>query len=316
VKPLVLKTTGLRWVFEHKSDGLMPRSKRVTLPWILALLLLLTGCGHAYSGGPDQAVSASTALSGNAALTPDNPDPDFIRQKTIEAIGNIRTYRFGMTLDINLRDQNRQSINQHSDIQGMMDKPNQKLAINMSLNQQIENDASKKTTTSAEIYVDNDLLYVKDAAGNWKKQSAPDAIWDEQDVISQQMRLLESAGVKLSGTAKVQNQDCYRLEVAPDRAALEETLKQQLAGMPLSGGASLEDMLSNITLNIWVDRVSFLPLRVHEVINLKISPEDLGMQSADGTEAMTMQMDSDLTASDYNQPLKIEAPAGIDKASD
>jgi hypothetical protein len=172
---------------------------------MLVLVLSLVGCansssdnnfspagGNSNSSGPSPAAVAAT-LSAQNVLSLDE-----IRAKAMEAIGNISSYSFAMTLNMDLSEQNGKSINQVSDISGSMDKINKKMRIRMTLIQQFESSQVEEVKSSAEIYIDGDNMWVKtDGAGtskDWQKQATPDALWEKQDIINQQKKLLETAG--------------------------------------------------------------------------------------------------------------------------
>jgi RNA binding exosome subunit len=302
--------------------------KRKPILWglgMLVLVLSLTACansssdnnlspagGNSSSSEPSPAAAAAT-LSAQNVLSLDE-----IRAKAMDAIGNINSYSFAMTLDMNLSEQNGKFINQVSDISGSMDKINKKMRLRMTLTQQFESSQAKEVKSSAEIYIDGDNMWVKtDGAGmskDWQKQATPAALWEKQDIINQQKKLLETAGMSLSGLDKVKDTDCYLLDISPDIEALWESVKSQIGYQSASGGPQGIDpgeIVQDMAVKAWIARDTFLPLKIQEALTLTLRPEDLGVQVTSGNSAMTMKIILDLTASDYNRPVSLEPPDGL-----
>jgi RNA binding exosome subunit len=288
--------------------------------WVLGILVLvlsLTGCANSFSdnnlspagdnsssSGPSPTAVAATSSAQNVLSL------DEIRAKAMDAIGNINSYSFAMTLDMDLSEQNGKFINQVSDISGNMDKINKKMRLRMTLIQRLESSQFKEVKSSAEIYVDGDNMWVKaDGAGtskDWQKQATPAALWEEQDIINQQKKLLETAGMSLSGLDKVKDTDCYLLDISPDIEALWESVKQQIGYQSASGGPQGIDpreIVREMAVKTWIAQDTFLPLKIQEAITMTLRPEDLGVRAPSGTSAMTMKIILDLTASDYHRPV-------------
>jgi hypothetical protein len=292
----------------------MHRKSLISFLGILVMVLILAGCDNPSPGKSNTPTRLSPIVSGTATFSQNNLTQEEIREKVLAAIGNIRTYSFTMTLDINLSGQNQKAINQRTEINGAMDKTNQKLQISMALSQQAENDRAKGATSTAEIYVAGENMYVKSgstASGNWQKQPASAEIWQEQDIISQQKKLLETAEMELAGMATLKDKECYLLELHPDEEVLWESLRQKLPAGQLPEGVDLNEIIREITMQTWIDKGTFLPLRVQESITLVMRPEELGLTASEGVSSMTTKMNFDLLAFDYNQPLDLKPPAGI-----
>jgi hypothetical protein len=302
--------------------------KRNPVLWglgMLVLVLSLTGCansssdynlspagGNSSSSGPSPAAVATTSSAQNVLSL------DEIRAKAMDAIGNINSYSFSMTLDMDLSEQNGKFINQVSDISGSMDKINKKMRLRMTLIQRLESSQVKEVKSSAEIYVDGDNMWMKtDAAGmskDWQKQATPAALWEKQDIINQQKKLLETAGMSLSGLDKVRDTDCYLLDISPDIETLWKSVKSQIGYQSASGGPQGIDpreILRDMSVKTWIARDTFLPLKIQEAMTMTLRPEDLGVQVMSGNSAMTMKLILDLTASDYNRPVSLEPPDGL-----
>jgi hypothetical protein len=292
----------------------MHRKILISLLGIVFIVLELAGCGNPSPETNLTPTSLSPIAGGTATFSQNDLTQEEIREKVLAVIGDIRTYSFTMILDINLTGQNQKAINQHTEINGAMDKTNQKLHISMDLSQQSGNDRVKGATSTAEIYVAGESMYVKSgasASGTWQKQPASAEIWQEQDIISQQKKLLETAEMELTGIATLKDKQCYLLEIHPDEEALWETVRQKLTAGQLPQGVDLNEIMREISMKTWIDRGTFLPLRVQESITLVMRPEELGLTASDGASAMNVKMDFDLLAFDYNQPLNLEPPAGI-----
>jgi hypothetical protein len=300
------------------------KMKRKCVIYILGMLIMvvsITGCSGTLnsqpgpSGLPTSPVSSGLSPTVVAAAAPaqNTPSPDEVRAKVVEAIGNIATYSFAMTLDTNLSGQSVKSISQLSEIKGSMDKVNKKMLLSMTLTQQTEDSQSKGAQSTAEIYVEGDDMWVKSSGlgtspQGWHEQAASAGLWQEQDIISQQEKLLKTSEIRLSGIEKVRDSDCYLLEISPDIESIWETIKQQIGAGQLPQGVDPQKMFQEVSMKTWIARDTFLPLRVQEAMTLTINSRDLGVQAPAGTSSVTMKINLDLTASDYNQPISIERP--------
>jgi hypothetical protein len=287
----------------------------ISLPGMLVMILVLAGCANPSPEKGLTPTGLSPIVSGTAELTQNNLNQEEIRKKVLASIENVLTYSFSMTLDINLLSQNGKNITQLSEINGAMNKPNKKMRISMTVSQRLENSQAKEGKSGADIYVDGENMYVKKGgsgvSSNWQKQSAPAELWQDQDVISQQKKLLETSEIRIGGTVKMNDRQCFLLEIKPDVEALMESLQRQMPASQLPKGADLEEMLSDISMQTWIDRETFLPLRVQETIVLNMDTHELGLQPSEETSAVTMKMNFDLTASDYNRSLSIEPPTAL-----
>jgi outer membrane lipoprotein-sorting protein len=293
----------------------MQRKNLFSLLGILVMVLVLAGCAGPSPEKELTPAGLSPIASGAAVLSQNDLKPEEIRAKVLAAIENVLTYSFSMTLDINLLSQNGKNITQQSEIYGAINKPDKKMRISMTVSQRLENSQAKEGKSGADIYVDGENMYMKKGgsgvSSNWQKQSAPAELWQEQDVISQQKKLLETSEIRLGGTARIKDRECYLLEIKPDVEAIMESLQRQMPASQLPKGADLEEMLSDISMQTWIDRETFLPLRVKEAIVLNMDTQELGIQPSEGATAVTMKMNFDLTASDYNRPLAPEPPTGL-----
>jgi hypothetical protein len=272
--------------------------KLISVQLTLILLIFgLAGCATA----PQTSITLSQASDLNS---------DQIRQKVLTNLSGIQSYRFNMAMEMNSALENNQSIQQNSTISGSLDKANQKMQMSVTLSQKVKTNRTQASEATTEVYVIGPAMFVKSSglglSEGWQKQSTPDQLWQEQDVVTQQIKMLETATLKLSGLEKISGIDCYRLEMVPDIKALWETIYQQMQLQELSAGIDPQKMIKSISVQIWIARDTFLPVRVKEGLTLLSNLPQTAVPST-ATPA-TLQINIDLTASDYNREIPVVLP--------
>jgi hypothetical protein len=257
-------------------------------------------------------------LNGCASTTP-TPTASLsaseIRQKVLQKAAAINAYRFEMVMSTHVSLPDKNSIDQQSTIQGSMDKNRQQMKLSLTLSQQIEANRTQKNTASSEVYVSGKEMFQKTSglgrSEDWQKQSAPDNLWEEQDMIAKQIKMLDTAGIQVKGREKFNGTDCYLLEVTPDIGAVWETLQKQWDLQDMAGDMAPQEMLRDISMQVWVAADTFLPMRVRENMTLAADLAALGGQPAVTGNVSNLKIGIDLTAFDYNQDLHIERPPDL-----
>jgi hypothetical protein len=278
-----------------RSTGFTVIRTIIVLVVFLLLVIPLNGCAS-----PTQSASLSASE---------------IRQKVMQKAATIHAYRFEMVMSTFVSLPDKKSIDQQSTIQGSMDKIRQLMKLSLTLSQQIEANRTQRNSASYEVYVSGKEMFQKTAGQgspqDWQKQSAPDNLWEEQDMITQQIKMLDTAGIQVKGMEKFNGTDCYLLDVTPDIGALWETLKRQLDLQDMAGDMLPQEILRDISIQVWTAADTFLPMRVRENLTLVADLAQLGGQTAATGNVSNLKIGIDLTAFDYNQDLHIERPPDL-----
>jgi hypothetical protein len=268
---------------------------------LLIILLFITG-----------SCSSSSQTTGVAYNQPSGLSAEEIRQKVLENSTAVHSYVFAMAMNMRISLPEENYIDQQSNIHGNLDKLSQKMHLSLALSQRIEAGRTKKTSANSDIYVSGKEMWVKTSglgsSGGWQDKPVPDNFWSNQDIITQQTRLLAGAELKLNGTAEVNNTDCYVLDIKPDLKALWETLQQQGDLESLAGNANPEEMIRDVSIQVWIDKKVFLPLRVKEDMTLLADLSNLSVPDAASGDVSDLKINIELTVSDYNTDVPVEAP--------
>lgn len=324
-----IKSNGWKAVYSHISNILLPvisrvrlKSKRgiflnnVNLPSqlkprvvisiisVLMLLLCLVCIPVACAVSNQAGGASSTQANGLSA--------DEIRQKVLEKTTAVNCYIFEMVMNMRISLPEEKYIDQQSNILGSLDKPLQKMHLSLALTQRIEAGRTQKASANSEIYVAGKAMWVKTSglggSGDWQNKAVPDNFWQDQDIITQQTKMLTTAGLKLKGAAGFQGTECYILEVTPDVNALWETLQQQGDLQSMAENFNPQEMIRNISMQVWIDQNTFLLRRVTEDITLLADLSELSVPDAVSGQYSDLKIKIDLTVSNYNADIPFEMP--------
>jgi hypothetical protein len=252
-------------------------------------------------------------LSGCATTTQaSNLTSDEIRQKVSQNIDSVKTYRVNLKMDTKILLQNDLKITQESTIEGSIDKINQKMVMILNLNQTVEAQKTQKNRAQSEIYAIGKDMYVKSSGlgmhETWQKQIAPQDLWKGQDIVNQQEKILETADLKVLGVENVNGQVCYNLQIIPDTKLLMKTLQDQWGLQEFPQNTDPQQTIKDLIMKIWIDKDTFLPIKVSESFVMLADLSQLGVQTAENGTKTALDINVNLAISDYNQTILIELP--------
>ncbi|MFC2154003.1 DUF6612 family protein [Candidatus Altiarchaeota archaeon] len=248
---------------------------------VVALFVFLTGC-------------VATSLQ---------PTPEEIRDRTLEAVMNVSSYSFDMSMQMDVRGvRNGSEANSTLGIfgSGEVDVANQKSRLSLEMtNPQIPGGTPEGVNTT--IFFIKDKVYMK-LFKTWIYQKLENAedVWEQQNQVRSQSRLLRDAELVVLPDEILGGEDTYVLKVTPDKIKVLRYMAEQSKTPELS--SLTEDELANMSQNLkefsvtqWIRKTDYLPLRFNTILVL-------------ASENSTVTMHMDMNVSDYDQLFIIEPP--------
>ncbi|MBN1191328.1 MAG: hypothetical protein JXA46_16350 [Dehalococcoidales bacterium] len=271
---------------------------------ISAIVCTLTACTSSYH---------TFNTTGSEALAADE-----LRHNVLENMAGVNTYRFNMNMGTRISMQDDTGIDQESVIQGDLDKPNRKMRMSLTMSQKIGPDRVPGASAKSDIYVAGDDMYVKSGGlgmpEDWQKQLTPQGFWQDQDIVAQQAEMLETDGFEITGMEEFQGAGCYVLEITPDMDIVWNTVKKQWDLHEMYSDIDPQEMVRDIYMLVWIAEDTFLPVRVQERLTLLADLSEMGGASVSGSSKADLEINMDLTVSDYNRDVNIVLPSEIEES--
>jgi hypothetical protein len=181
-----------------------------------------------------------------------------------------------------------------------------------------------------ELYVLDNKRYTKfDRSGepsHWQVEDLSSGTWESMHYWEHHVDLLQKSKIELLGTEKVNDIDCYAMQLSPDMA---EFLKMMLAEQQLGQQFSEEEIdiittalsrffvsFMDLSAKEWVDKDTYLPRKTEMIMDIYISPDEfmeLGLVVLAGYE-FTLGTNINLVVESYNEPLSIVLPPEAQEA--
>lgn len=203
---------------------------------------------------------------------------------------------------------------------GVTDIVNEKVRMSMDLN--IDLSGGVEQTAAADIYIVDGWMYsgfsVPDAGEEWQKMELTEEMWQQQDMVGQNLELLATAfEVNYKGTETVSGVECYVFEIEPDLDLLNAVLSQQATGLDILELSELDFGMfyKDLTVKQWLAKDSYHLMRVEIELVMEMAPDDFGATSEDFDE-MTVEVGMTMRFYDYNQSFTIELPEAALEAED
>jgi hypothetical protein len=172
-----------------------------------------------------------------------------------------------------------------------------------------------------DIYTVDGWIYAKvvmpGTTGNWTKWKLDDNVWQRQDQLKQQIRLLQTAANVSAGPDEIVNgTGCYVLTVNPNMTALLDWVVAQQQNSQLNLPAvNLTSAIKSFSVKEWIAKDTSLPVKTEITVSMVVLPEDVGV--AAGTfDKVTLDVAMQQMFSDYNKAFTLQLPEGAKNARD
>ena len=215
------------------------------------------------------------------------------------------------------------------DITGAFDGENEEMMMSMDM----DIDMSGEVTMSMvmEMYVVEGWMYmmmdIPMMGPQWMKTEMPysEVLQEIEsiDFTKSQMEFLQSGDIVVTGVEKLDDIECYILELNPDMSKLWELLMEQIQmpgdTMPVMPGDEFEEMIEsidNIVKDIsgtyWIEKDTYYIHKGEVAFTMEITPEAMGITDEEGSIAMDIAMD--MIMYNYDKPVTIVLPPEAEDA--
>ncbi|MBA7672165.1 hypothetical protein ES703_80339 [subsurface metagenome] len=259
-------------------------------------------------------------------------DTESIVGKTLDASQKVKTCTFDMSMKINTIIASADSSKvMRIKLDGVFDIDNVAKKMKAIIDVVMEEVGVEVEQATLELYVLDNKRYTKlDQPGipsHWQVEDVSAGTWESMHYWEHHVDLLQKSEIELLGTEKVNNIDCYAVQLSPDMA---EFLKMMLAEQQLGQQFSEEEidivttMLSSLFVRFmdisakeWIDKDTHLPRKTEMIMDIYISPDEfmeLGLIILAGYE-FTLGTNINLVMESYNEPLSIVLPPEAQEAN-
>ena len=237
---------------------------------------------------------------------------DRIIADAVAAIAEVDTFKFDMNVSMAMEVIGGAEVGEMTlvaDSAGTVNNANKEMQMSVSMAAEMLGEGREDMVM--EFYIVGGWMYTKmDVPGvgeRWARAGLTEEAWKTQSQMSQQIEFLETAEeVKLLGEESVRGTACYVVEMVPSKEALGDLMSQQAFGMDL-GDLALADLFKEIYVTEWIARDNCFLMKSEIDVLMDISAKDIGATEEDfGT--MTMDVNMEFAAYDYNEPVSIELP--------
>ncbi|UCH42491.1 MAG: hypothetical protein JSW16_06680 [Dehalococcoidales bacterium] len=265
--------------------------KRIlTMSLVLVMVLLLTTCTK-------------------------EPSAQEIVDGVIESFDEIRTYQFDVdeTIDITFEDEEGVSETTYTfGSNGAVDVENRQMRYDTTIEEIVETGQSE-VTWGGEQYCVNGMLYTKPKLSGeettWMKEEATEEWWESQQMglVRAQIELIETARVEVIGNEKVDDIDCYVLEVNPDLRQLWQQYNQLIfQEAPDVTEEYLQEVFLNFSIKQWVAKDTYYLMKAEIDIATELPADSPGPSAVEITMVFLSY--------NYNQPVSIVLPPEAEEA--
>lgn len=310
--------------------------KAILIILVIGVVTLLSACQRGANTNPGSTatpISISSTPQNSVASPPSPSSPSVSQQilaKVISAMSQVNS--FGLDSDvIDSRYVQQKSEEDRSVIRWKGNKSMDIQNKEMQMATIIDNSDSSGNFGRYTINISFDKGYIYEQAwtpgagntgGVWYKSKFNEDLWNSESQIPAILELLKSTDQPiLLGSEKVNNLNCYVLNIIPSAEAIASWVvsQQQVPGPSLTtsfGGPALvgKDMFAKAyksgIFQIWIDSESYYLVKASFNPHFEATATDLsqfwGQQSS--IENITSDFISQISFSGYNQPIDIQLP--------
>ncbi len=258
-------------------------------------------------------------------------DTQSIVVKILDAAQEVKTCTFNMIMKINTRIECADASKvMRMKLDGVFDVDNVAKKMKAVIYITMEELGVELKQAVMELYVLGDKRYTKfDRPGepsHWQVEDLSSGTWESMHYWEHHVDLLQKSKIELLGTEKVNDIDCYAIQLSPDMA---EFFKMMLAEQQLGQQFSEEEIdivttalsrffvsFMDLSAKEWIDKDTYLPRKTEMIMDIYISPDEfmeLGLVVLAGYE-FTLGTNISLVVENYNEPLSIALPPEAQEA--
>ena len=222
---------------------------------------------------------------------------------------DVETYELDMVMDMEMSgesDGETIEMNIIYIMNGVVDNTNREMYESLSMEMDM---GWMSQSMQMEMYLIGDTMYMNmsglGVTEQWMKETTP-GLWDEENLLEQQIDLLETADVEFLGSETVKGVDCYKVELVPDLEKLAEIAMQNMEEMYAESPFDLEEVLKSYSAIQWFAKDTCLPMKATMQMTMVMSSDIMGVPG----EEFEMEMDVStyVVWENYGEPVSIELP--------
>ena len=259
-------------------------------------------------------------------------DTESIVGKILNASQEVKTCTFDMSMKINTIIASADSSKvMRIKLDGVFDIDNVAKKMKAIIDVVMEEVGVEVEQATLELYVLDNKRYTKlnqpGIPSHWQVEDLSAGTGESMHYWEHHVDLLQKSEIELLDTEKVNNIDCYAVQLSPDMA---EFLKMMLAEQKLGQEFSEEELdilttalsrffvaFMDISAKEWIDKDTYLPRKTEMIMDIHISPDEfieLGLIVLAGYE-FTLGTNINLVMESYNEPLSIVLPPEAQEAN-
>lgn len=240
------------------------------------------------------------------------PTLEDILPGALQNMGNIQNYELDVDIDIRAKIQGGENEGEtvyQVKTDGLIDLEMKNLKMYTGTYVIRPPDTFAQQQNSLSMYILDGTLYLLTngyrEGSQWVKADALDEYWDGLNFTASQKDFLSSSNIKVTGREKINEIDCYILEITPDTEQLKTMIAQQLT---LAGQFNLLALLNDvdfpeeISLKQWLAEDSLLVQQGHVEVELTV-PADESTE-----EIRSLAISFNMQTTNHNQPVSIQLP--------
>lgn len=277
----------------------------IALTALSLLLIAAVACGTT-EGPAETPTPTPTSTSGTTA--------EQIRDQAITACDELDTCQFEMDTAIDMSVAEEEEITNLLMIlnaSGAMDRPSETMYMDIHMTLNVS--GTELMEISTEAYIVEDWIYIGQEfppePATWTKSPLTDEVWEEEDIVSQQLNLLLDVDVELLGTEAVDGTECYVLELTPDMEKLGALMQWAGGEGALPPDLDLEEVLTDFSVMQWIAKDTYFTRKTTVNLLMVFTPESLGLTPEPYSSFVpTADMAITIFMHHINEPVTIELP--------
>ncbi|MFH1403707.1 MAG: DUF6612 family protein [Candidatus Altiarchaeota archaeon] len=264
----------------------------------IALILFVSGC-EKKSDAPSEPVLNESGLNLGE-----------LQRSMIDANSRVRYYKLRMNIKINSTTESGgayQFMRSRSSSTAEVDVKGKKMIMSQSV-EAYSGDVYQEV--DMEVYVYGGYMYFK-TGDVWFKTEFDDRVWDVEDQVKQNSRLLENSEVRIKEEKIIDGRPYYVLEVMPDEKELVRlSLERQNMTHIIDEAMDYDDMVKHYSLEFWVNKETHVVERELISMRIQLTPENMRVKDPDtGDMRMDTIMNADVEIYDIDDIVYINLPA-------
>ncbi len=224
-----------------------------------------------------------------------------LTERVTAAATDMRTYQFDISTKTEMSietDTETIEIKSSGEGSAVVDNTNKKMQRKMSM----EAETSEGTqSTETEEYLIGDMMYTKTLMPGmpeqWMTQAMTAELWEAQNLVEQQMRLLEVSEIEILGSEQVNGVECWVVKPLPSLEKFLEVVGEVTEEVPP------DEFFESLSVKQWFAKDTYYLMKAE-------------MEWTAQVFEIPVLMWMEIECSHYNESVSIELPPGAEEAAE